>query len=132
MTAADAAPDLEIVIARTFDAPRELVFEAWTDPRHFVHWWGPFPGTNPACEMDVRPGGAFRWVMRAPDGADYPLTGVYREIVRPERIVYVQSLKDNPPAWHDTLNDLRRAPRGSQVPDSVVTVTFEEERERRA
>jgi len=115
-----------IVITRTFNAPRELVFEAWTDPKHFVHWWGPFPTTNPACEMDLRPGGAFRWVMRAPDGIDYPLTGVFREIVKPERIVYVQNLKDNPPSWHEKLNELRGAPPGSLVPDALVTVTFEE------
>jgi uncharacterized protein YndB with AHSA1/START domain len=119
--------DRELVISRTFSAPRELVFDAWADPKHFVNWWGPFPGTNPACEMDLRPGGAFRWVMRAPDGVDYPLTGVYREIVRPERIVYTHSLRENPPAWHEKLNELRGAPRESLVPDGLVTVTFEDE-----
>jgi uncharacterized protein YndB with AHSA1/START domain len=116
----------EIVIARTFNAPRELVWEAWTDPKHFVHWWGPFPTVNPTCEMDLRPGGAFKWVMLSPDGTQYPVTGVYKEIVKPERIVYTNSLADNPPAWHDMLNELRKAPKGSLVPDGIVTVTFED------
>ena len=126
MTAATVKTDCEVVISRTFNAPRALVFEAWSDPAHFVHWWGPFPTTNPVCEIDFRPDGAFRWVMRSPDGVDYPLTGVYREIVKPERIVYTQSLKENPPAWHDKLNELRHASAGSLVPDTRVTVTFEE------
>lgn len=116
----------EIVIARTFDAPRELVWEAWTNPEHFVHWWGPFPTVNPVCEMDLRPGGKFRWVMLSPEGMQFPLTGVYSEIVKPERIVYTQSLAGNPPAWHDKLNELRGAPKGTLVPDAVVTVTFGE------
>ena len=116
MTAANPKPEHEVVISRLINAPRELVFDAWTDPKHFVHWWGPFPTTNPVCEMDLRPGGAFRWVMRAPDGVEYPLTGVHREIVRPERIVYTHSLLDHPAAWHDRLNDLRGAPKGVVCP----------------
>ena len=126
MTAANTKSDSEVVISRTFNAPREFVFAAWSDPAHFVHWWGPFPTTNPECEIDFRAGGAFRWVMRSPDGVDYPLTGVYREIIKPERIVYTQSLNDNPPAWRDKLNALRHAPAGSLVPDGTVTVTFED------
>ncbi|HYT14944.1 MAG TPA: SRPBCC domain-containing protein, partial [Burkholderiales bacterium] len=55
-----------VVITRVFDAPRELVWRAWTDPRHMAQWWGPQGFTNPVCEMDVRPGGALRIVMRAP------------------------------------------------------------------
>jgi uncharacterized protein YndB with AHSA1/START domain len=119
--------DREVVISRLFNAPRELVFEAWTDPKHFVNWWGPFPTVNPVCEMDLRPGGAFRWVMLSLDGVQYPLTGVYQEIVKPERIVYTHSLRDNPPAWHDKLNELRGTPKGSLVPDGLVTVIFAEE-----
>ena len=65
MTAASGKSECEIIISRTFNAPRELVFKAWTDPTLFVHWWGPFPTTNPVCEIDLRPGGAFRWVMRS-------------------------------------------------------------------
>ena len=115
------------IVVETVEAtlPHTAVF---LDPLiHFAHWWGPFPTVNPVCEIDLRPGGAFRWVMLAPDGAQYPLTGVYQEIVKPERIVYRHSLAENPPAWHDKLNELRKAPRGSMVPDGVVTVTFTEE-----
>jgi uncharacterized protein YndB with AHSA1/START domain len=119
--------DREIIITRIFSAPRALVWNAWTDPKMFVNWWGPFPTVNPVCEMDLRPGGAFRWVMMSPEGQQYPVTGVYKEIVKPERIVYTNNLADNPREWHDQLNALRGAPKGSVVPDGVVTVLFAEE-----
>ena len=82
------SPDREISITRIFNAPREMVYEVWTDPKHVAVWWGPKVFTNPVCEMDVRPGGKFRIVMRAPDGAKYPYTGIYLEVVPPERLVY--------------------------------------------
>jgi len=68
----------EVVITRIFDAPRELVFHAWTDPQHMARWWGPKVFTNRVEKMDVRPGGAWRIIMCAPDGAEYPAQGVYR------------------------------------------------------
>src|SRR5215208_1788707 len=77
-----------IVITRVFDAPRALVFKAWTDPRHVARWWGPKDFTNPVCEMDVRPGGAITIHMRGPDGVMYPSKGVFHEIVEPERLVF--------------------------------------------
>jgi len=80
--------DLEIVLTRVFDAPRRLVFEAHTKPEHVRRWWGPRGSTLAVCEMDFRPGGAWRFVLRAPDGQDYPFKGVYREILPPERLVY--------------------------------------------
>jgi len=79
--------DREIVITRVFDAPRKLVFEAITKPEHVARWWGPRYLTMVSCEMDFRPGGAWRFVKRAPDGNDYGFRGVYREIKPPERIV---------------------------------------------
>jgi uncharacterized protein YndB with AHSA1/START domain len=82
------APRRELVITRVFDAPRERVWQAWTDPKHLAQWWGPEGFTNPVCEVDVRPGGAIHIVMRAPDGADHPMRGVFREIVKPERLVF--------------------------------------------
>jgi uncharacterized protein YndB with AHSA1/START domain len=82
--------DLEIVMTRDFDAPRELVFEAWTKPEHLTRWWGPRGHTMPVCEVDLRPGGSYRFVNRAPDGTDHPFKGVYREIVPPERLVCTQ------------------------------------------
>jgi uncharacterized protein YndB with AHSA1/START domain len=80
--------DREIVISRVFDAPRELVWEVWTDPKHVVHWWGPNGFTTTIETMDVRPGGVWKHVMHGPDGTDYPNKSVFREVVKPERIVY--------------------------------------------
>lgn len=77
-----------IVITRTFDAPRAIVFKMFTDPKHVAQWWGPKGFTSPGCEIDLRVGGVFLLHMRGPDGTTYPCKGVYREIVEPERIVY--------------------------------------------
>ena len=80
-----------LVITRIFDAPRELVFKAWTDPKHVAQWWGPKGFTNPVCELDVRPGGVILIHMTGPDGAVYPNKGVFHEIVAPERLVFTSS-----------------------------------------
>ena len=85
----------ELVMTRIFDAPREVVFKAWTDPERLKLWWGPTGFTNPVCELDVRPGGAIRIHMRAPNGVVYPMTGVYREIVEPERLVFISAALDD-------------------------------------
>jgi len=78
----------EFVITHEFDAPRELVFKAWTDPKHLAQWWGPRGFTNPVCEWDARPGREIYVVMRAPNGARYPMGGEFREIVAPEKLVF--------------------------------------------
>jgi len=88
-TKATATADREIVVTRVFDAPRELVFEAWTDPEQVVQWWGPFGFTTTTInEMDVRAGGVWRFVMHGPDGTDYNNHVVFGEVVKPERLVY--------------------------------------------
>ena len=84
----------ELVITRVLEAPRELAFKAWTDPRQLGQWWGPHGFTNPVCEVDVRPGGAIRIHMRGPEGAVYPMVGVFREIVVPELIVFTSVALD--------------------------------------
>jgi uncharacterized protein YndB with AHSA1/START domain len=84
----------ELITTRIFNAPRELVFKAWTDPERLKRWWGPKGFTNPVCEADVRPGGAIRIHMRAPDGVVYPMTGVFHETVSPERLVFTSSALD--------------------------------------
>src|SRR5260370_33691510 len=86
-----AANERTVVITRVLDAPRELVFRAWTDAKHLARWWGPKGFTNPVCEVDARPGGALRIVMRAPDGAEHPMTGVFREIMAPARLVFTSA-----------------------------------------
>jgi uncharacterized protein YndB with AHSA1/START domain len=80
----------EIVISRVFDAPRPLVWEAWTDPSQVGRWWGPRGFTTTIETMDVRPGGTWKHVMHGPDGTDYPSQSVFREVVKPERIVFSQ------------------------------------------
>src|SRR5467141_1222982 len=83
-----------LVIERIFDAPPNLVFKAWTDPKQVAQWWGPKGFTNPVCDLDVRPGGAIRIHMRGPDGTVYPMTGVYNEVVEPERLVFTSAALD--------------------------------------
>jgi len=80
--------DWEIVVTRVFDAPREVVWNAWTDPEQVVEWWGPKGFTTTIHEMDVRPGGVWRRTMHGPDGTDYANKSVFIEVVKPERIVY--------------------------------------------
>src|ERR1700692_4170870 len=80
--------DREIVITRIFDAPRTLVFEAWTNAEHVRHWWDPSGVPLSVCEIDLRPNGAFRWVNRHANGVGYPFTCTDREIVVPERLVF--------------------------------------------
>jgi uncharacterized protein YndB with AHSA1/START domain len=75
-----------IITMREFDAPRELVFEAWTDPRHLSQWWGPNGFTTTTSAFDMRPGGVWRFVMHGPDGRDYENRITFDEIVKPERI----------------------------------------------
>ena len=112
-----------IRIERVIDAPRELVFEAWTKPEHLLRWWAPRGCSTPACTVDLRPGGKLHYCMRMPDGRDIWGIGVYREIVAPERIVYADSFADsrgNPvlPASYGMSE--------SHPASLVVTVTFAE------
>jgi uncharacterized protein YndB with AHSA1/START domain len=78
----------ELVMTRVINAPRDLVFNVWTDPKHIANWWGPNGFTNTIHEMDVRPGGNFLLTMHGPDGTDYPNKIVYDEIVKPEKITW--------------------------------------------
>jgi len=87
-----------IVIRRVFHAPRRDVFDAWTKPEHLVHWWGTHGTTLRVCEVDLRPGGAWRFVLRAPDGNEYGFGGEYREIVPPERLVWTMRFDGAPGA----------------------------------
>jgi uncharacterized protein YndB with AHSA1/START domain len=88
--------DREIVMTRVFDAPRDLVFEAHTSCEHMSNWWGPRKYDIASCEMDFRPGGTWRIVHRGPDGEEYGFHGEFREIVRPERIVWTFEFEGAP------------------------------------
>ena len=90
MSAASAslANERTVTITRVFDVPRELLWRAWTDPKHLAQWFGPRGFSSSVPELDVRVGGALRIVMRGPDGNDYPMKGVFREVVAPERLKF--------------------------------------------
>jgi uncharacterized protein YndB with AHSA1/START domain len=88
MSAGNEFGEGTVTIVRAFDAPRALVWQAWTDPKMMAQWFGPRHFTIPVCELDVRVGGALRIVMRGPDGNDYPMKGAILEAVPPERLVY--------------------------------------------
>ena len=96
--------DREVTMTRVFDAPRRLVFEAWTNPKHLPHWLlGPEGWTMPVCEVDLRPGGAWRFVWRKADGSEMEMHGVYREVKPPERVVSTESWGGE---WPETINTL--------------------------
>ena len=82
----------EIEVTRTYDAPRELVFDAWTKGEHLKNWFAPAPFTVPEVESDPTEGGIYRLAMRSPDGQVFWTQGTYREVVRPERIVLAQGV----------------------------------------
>lgn len=100
-----------LIIERIFDAPRELVFKAWTEPERMIHWFGPRGFTTTVLKADLRPGGAYRFHMRSPEGAEHWVQGVYREIVEPERLV-------SSFAWADAEGKATR-------PETLLTLTFE-------
>jgi uncharacterized protein YndB with AHSA1/START domain len=84
-----------VTLTRVYDAPRELVWRAWTDPEHLARWFGPRGFTASVPELDVRLGGSLRIVMHGPDGNDYPMKGVFREVKPPERLVFSNIAIDN-------------------------------------
>jgi len=108
--------DCEIVITRVFNAPRDLVWKAWTDPAHIAQWWGPKGFTTRVDEMDLRPGGQSRYVMVGPDGTEYPVKGVFLEVVPLERIVATDEFDEG----YDRITDVD-LPQGM-----VTTVLFED------
>lgn len=85
-------PKLDLVLEREVDVPRELVWEAWTTPAHLKHWFVPRPWTIKEVEIDLRPGGAFRSVMRSPEGQEFPNSGCYLEITPHSRLVWTDAL----------------------------------------
>jgi uncharacterized protein YndB with AHSA1/START domain len=112
------ALEREVKIVRTFDAPRALVWQAWTDPTHVARWWGPRGFTNPVCEWDARPGGRFHVVMRASDEiakmigrADHPMTGEFTEVVPMDRLAFVSTAVDDS---------------GTPLLESLTTIRFAE------
>ena len=87
-----ADPKLDLVLERIIDVPRELVWAAWTKPEHLSQWFTPRPWTVAECEIDLRPGGMFKTVMRSPEGGLFPNIGCYLEVVPNERLVWTDAL----------------------------------------
>jgi uncharacterized protein YndB with AHSA1/START domain len=116
--------DAEPLITRVFDAPRELVFKAWTEPERLKRWWGPKGYTTPYCEIDLRPGGIIFYCMRSPEARDYWGRGVFREIVVPERIVLTNSFAD---AQGNVVSPTHYGMSPEWPLETLLTVTFEEE-----
>jgi uncharacterized protein YndB with AHSA1/START domain len=116
-----AQSDREIVMTRVFDAPRSLVFDAYTKPELLKRWLGVFGGYSmPICEVDLRVGGTYRFVWRGPDGVEMGVRGVYREVVRPERLVHTEKFDE---AWYpgESLITTVLAERGGKT---ALTVTM--------
>ncbi|AJY73519.1 SRPBCC family protein [Paenibacillus beijingensis] len=107
--------DRDFVMERFFNSPRELVFKAFTEPEHVARWWGPFGFTIPVCRIDLRPGGIWHYCMRSPEGDEHWVRSEYREITRPERIVYVSTFadKDGNPV--------------DGIPEQLFTIMFSED-----
>jgi uncharacterized protein YndB with AHSA1/START domain len=96
--------DTDIRVTRVVKAPRALVFDVWTNPKHVPNWLTGPPGwTMPVCEMDFRPGGAWRYVWRQADGTEMPMSGTFREVNPPESFVHTESWG---PEWPETINTL--------------------------
>lgn len=115
--------DHELVITRIIDAPRKLVWEAWTDPKHVQRWWGPQGFTASVCKNEFRVGGSYLYCMRSPEGQDYWNTGVFREIIPFERLVYTDSFSD---ADGNIVSPTHYG-MGSDFPlETLITVTFED------
>ena len=102
-TSHSSTADREIVTTRLIDAPRELVYEAWTDPKHVGHWFGPDGFTTITKSMDVRPGGKWVFVMHGPDGTEWPNVVTYEEVTPPTRLVYLHGDDKEPDMFHVTM-----------------------------
>jgi uncharacterized protein YndB with AHSA1/START domain len=113
--------DREIVVTREFNAPRRLVFEAWTKPEHLPNWMTGPPGwTMTVCEIDLRPGGAWRFAWRGDDGVEMEMTGVYKEVEAPERLISTESWGAD---WPETINTLVLSERDGKT-TAVNTVLY--------
>ncbi|MEO8590952.1 MAG: SRPBCC domain-containing protein [Flavobacteriales bacterium] len=112
-------------ITRTFNAPPALVYRAWTEPEMMRQWFGgPPPFITPVCEVDVRSGGAWRMVMRDPEGVDYPLKGAFEEVVPGERLVMNGTLAEHPASFHGIVRNQFPAGHPEPSPEFSWTVTF--------
>ena len=112
--------DTQVVITRIVSAPRAVVFDAWTSPKHVPRWLCPEGWTMPICEIDLRPGGRWHYVWRKTDGTEMPMSGLYKEVTPPGRLVSTESWG---PEWPETINTLELAESGGKT-TITLTVTY--------
>lgn len=125
-SAESKSTERELVIERIFDAPRPLVFKAWTEPERLMRWWGPHGFTTISCKMDVRAAGAWRFCMRSPEGIEQWQQGVYREIVEPERLVFTYAFEDAAgKPGHQTLVTVNFSDHGGKTKLTLHQAVFE-------
>ena len=119
VTSYETPTDTQVVITRVVDAPRRIVFDAWTNPKYVPRWLlGPPGWTMPVCEIDLRPGGTWHYVWRRSDGSEMAMHGSYKEVVPPERLVSTESWG---PQWPETVNTLVLAESGGRT---TITLTI--------
>ena len=122
-TAVTEPAERVLVITRDFDAPRSLVFKAWTSPEHLMRWWGPHGFTVLSCDMDLRVGGAWHLRMRSPTGVEDRQVGVIRELVEPELLVFSYAFADESgKPGHETTVTVRFADLGAK-PEGKTRLT---------
>ncbi len=115
-TDASSKDEAIVVFTRTFNAPRNVVWDVLTDPKHVVNWYGGVGFSSPVCKMDVRPGGRWSHVMRTPDGSEFPLEFIFVEVEKPKRLVWKDAGYDEAPKPH--------------APTRMMTATLEEDGKR--
>src|SRR5262245_24380349 len=115
----------EVIISRVLDAPRDIVYRMWTVPVHLKKWWGPHIMVTPVVEVDLRKGGAYRIVMRAPDGTEFPMKGNYTEITENERLAFTVDLSEHSEEWKNEIRKNLSNPNDLALTGSII-VTFED------
>jgi uncharacterized protein YndB with AHSA1/START domain len=123
----ERSEEKQILVSRSFDAPLELLWKAWTEPEHFKKWYGPKDFTTPTCEIDLKVGGRHLWSMRSPDGREMYYTGTYKEIVPMTRLVFTDGMSD---AEGNLMSPTAMGmPEGSPMSmDVTVTFAYEDEK----
>ncbi|MCA9726812.1 MAG: SRPBCC family protein [Candidatus Eisenbacteria bacterium] len=115
-------PELDLVFERSVDVPRELVWQAWTDPEHVKQWFTPAPWSTVECEIDLRPGGIFRTVMRSPEGDEHTNLGCFLEVIEGERLTWTEALE---PGFRPSRTGSHIETCGTSTLTAVIQLTSE-------
>ncbi|HEY9678941.1 MAG TPA: SRPBCC domain-containing protein [Drouetiella sp.] len=124
MTNATSRTDFLPIIEKTFDFPVEKVFDAFINKEKLAKWWGPHEFTNPKCEVDARPGGIYKIVMRGPDGVEFPCVGEFKTIDPPRKLIYTIDVNEHPPEWHQAVNQARGV--NTKMEEMIFEILFDD------